>query len=291
MSERNLSAAPSTVALLARAAASAVPGASRLPFVGGGGGQVPAVTLRLDGIRTDRERLATYDRVCGFDLSDALPPTYPHVLAFPLHLALLTDGDFPLAAVGLVHTFNRIVQHRPIAAGEPLDLRVWSTPLEPHPRGRQFSLRTQVRVGGELVWEEISTNLHRGHGDPEAPASEAPPSSQDLPATATWRLREDLGRRYGAVSGDFNPIHMHPLSARLFGFPSAIAHGMWTKARSLAALGPQLPGAFTVEVAFRRPLLLPATVTFGEAREPGRIRFGVRDAELGRSHLDGLLTG
>ena len=92
------------------------------------------------------------------------------------------------------------------------------------------------------------------------------------------------------MSGDFNPIHMHPLSARLFGFPSAIAHGMWTKARSLAALGPQLPGAFTVEVAFRRPLLLPATVTFGEAREPGRIRFGVRDIERGRSHLDGLLT-
>jgi acyl dehydratase len=151
-------------------------------------------------------------------------------------------------------------------------------------------LRTEVRVGGELVWEEISTNLHRGHGDPQAPAPEPPPSSEALPASATWRLRGDLGRRYGAVSGDLNPIHVHQLSARLFGFDSAIAHGMWTKARSLAALGPQLPGAFAVEVAFRRPLLLPATVTFGEAREPGEIRFGVLDAERGSSHLDGLLT-
>jgi acyl dehydratase len=290
MTERSLSAAPSMVTLFARAAASAVPGASRLPFVGGGGGQVPDLTLNRDGALTDRERLAAYDRVCGFDLSNVLPPTYPHILAFPLHLALLTDGDFPFAAIGLVHISNRIVQHRPIQAGERLDLRVWATPLEPHPRGRRFSLRTEVRVGGELVWEEVSTNLHRGHGDPEAPAPEAPPSSEALPASATWRLRGDLGRRYGAVSGDLNPIHIHPLSARLFGFHSAIAHGMWTKARSLAALGPQLPGAFTVEVAFRRPLLLPATVTFGEAREPGEIRFGVRDAERGGSHLDGLLT-
>ena len=92
------------------------------------------------------------------------------------------------------------------------------------------------------------------------------------------------------MSGDLNPIHVHPLRARLFGFPSAIAHGMWTKARCLAALGPQLPGAFTVEVAFRRPILLPATVKFAEAREPGGIRFGVRDAERGTPHLDGLLT-
>ena len=251
---------------------------------------MPDLIRTLDGVLTDRERLAACDRVCGFDLSDLLPPTYPHIVAFPLHLALLTDGDFPLAAVGLVHIVNRIVQHRPIGAGEPLDLRVWSTPLEPHPRGSQFSLCTEVRVAGELVWEEISTNLHRGHGDPEAPAPKGPPSSRELPASATWRLAHDLGRRYGAVSGDFNPIHLHPLSARLFGFPSAIAHGMWTKARSLAALRPQLPGAFAVEVAFRQPLLLPATVTFGEARAAGEIRFGVRDDERGRSHLDGLLS-
>jgi acyl dehydratase len=170
---------------------------------------------------------------------------------------------------------------------------VWATPLEPHPRGRQFTIRTEARVGEELVWEESSTNLSRGKGAGDGSAAKLaePPSSEDLPPTATWRLQGDLGRRYGSVSGDLNPIHVHPLSARVFGFPSAIAHGMWTKARCLAALSTELPAAYTVQVAFRKPILLPATVQFAEAPErSGTIAFGVRDAKRGAVHLDGVVT-
>jgi acyl dehydratase len=149
-----------------------------------------------------------------------------------------------------------------------------------------------VRVGEELVWEEVSTNLKRGSGSADAAKGDEPPSSEELPATATWRLPGDLGRRYGSVSGDLNPIHFHPLTARLFGFPAAIAHGMWTKARCLAALGPRLGGRHTVEVAFKRPILLPATVQFAEAARAGGagIAFGVRDAKRGTPHLDGVVS-
>src|SRR5581483_7020794 len=101
----------------------------------------------------------------GFDLSDVLPATYPHVLAFPLHLSLMTSGTFPVPAIGLVHIANRIVQHRPIPAGERLSLRVWATPLSPHPRGRKFTLRSEAWVGAEKVWEESSLNLARGRRD------------------------------------------------------------------------------------------------------------------------------
>jgi acyl dehydratase len=111
-----------------------------------------------------------------------------------------------------------------------------------------------------------------------------------VPATATWKLPGDLGRQYAGVSGDRNPIHVHPLSAKLFGFPTAIAHGMWTKARCLAALGPRLDETFTADVAFRKPILLPATVKFAEELSDGAIRFGVRDARKGTPHLDGLVS-
>jgi acyl dehydratase len=114
--------------------------------------------------------------------------------------------------------------------------------------------------------------------------------SESLPATATWRLKGDLGRRYASVSGDFNPIHVHPLTARLFGFPTAIAHGMWTAARCLAALGSRLPGALTVQVEFKRPILLPATVVFAEAATGETIAFGVRDAKRDTPHLNGLIS-
>jgi hypothetical protein len=288
--DRELSGTPSMLPLFARAGASMIPLASRLPFIGGGGGEVPSRALALNDVTVDRDRLAVYDRVCGFDLSDTLPPTYVHMLAFPLHLALMTDGAFPVPAIGLVHIANRIVQHRPLLAAERFSLRVWATPIYPHPRGRQFMIRTEARVGDELVWEEASTNLARGRKDDSVAADPAPPSSDDLPASATWKLPGDLGRRYGSVSGDRNPIHVHPLSARLFGYPSAIAHGMWTKARCLAALSSELPTTFSVEVAFKRPILLPATVQFAEGSAGNEIAFGVRDARKATPHLDGIVT-
>ncbi len=301
MTTRELHSSPSMAALFARAGAAMIPGASQLPFVGGGGRDVPDLTLRLTDVEVDGARVGDYDRVCGFALRDVLPPTYPHMLAFPLQLSLMTDPSFPFRAIGLVHIANRITQHRPIRGSERLQIDVSPTPVEDHPRGKQFSLRTEVRVGDELVWEEVSTNLKRGGGSSsgvdgtraKAPAGELP-RAEDLPATATWTLPGDLGRRYASVSGDYNPIHVHPLSARLFGFPSAIAHGMWTKARCLAALEPRLPDAFTVDVAFKKPILLPGKVEFCEASgsEPESgfaIKFGVRDPRKGSSHLDGLV--
>jgi hypothetical protein len=283
---------PAMLPLFARAGAAMIPGASQLPFVGGGGADVPDLTLRLTEAAIDPDRVAAYDRVCGFDLRDTLPATFPHILAFPLQLSLMTDPSFPFGAIGLVHIHNRITQHRPIRTSEKLEIKVWATPVQEHPRGHQFALRSEVRVGEELVWEEISTNLKRGRGSEgaSAPGSELP-SAKDLPATASWSLPGDLGRRYGSVSGDLNPIHMHPLSARLFGFKSAIAHGMWTNARCLAALESRLPDAYTVEVAFKKPIFLPGKVEFCEAAGPGaafNVSFGVRDPRKGSSHLDGL---
>jgi acyl dehydratase len=178
-----------------------------------------------------------------------------------------------------------------------MSIRVWATQLERHPRGRQFSIRTEVSVADEVVWEEVSTNLKRGGGggdssERERQKADGPADGEpdELPTAATWRLPGDLGRRYGAVSGDLNPIHIHPLSARLFGFPTAIAHGMWTKARCLAALESRLPDAFSVEVAFKRPILLPATVAFGEQSDEEGIVFSVRDANKGTPHLTGRVN-
>jgi hypothetical protein len=293
MATRELSSSPSMPALFARAGAAMIPGAAKLPFLGGGGGRdVPDLTLKLTDSSIDPDRLSAYTRVCGFDLRDEAPVTYPHILAFPLQLSLMTDPSFPFPAIGLVHIYNRIVQHRPIKTTEQLEIEVHATPLKDHPRGTQFSLISEVRVGGELVWEEISTNLKRVSGSErggEAPGRELP-KAEDLPATATWTLSGDLGRRYGTVSGDLNPIHVHPLTARLFGFKSAIAHGMWTKARCLGALQARLPDALTVEVAFRKPIFLPGKVEFCEAAQDGAafdVHFGVRDPRNGSSHLDG----
>jgi acyl dehydratase len=305
-----LTSPPSILPLYARAAAPLVPGASLLPFIPGGGGEIPELELELAGVKTDPAALAAYAKVCGFALRDHLPPTYPHVLAFPLQMAVMADGSFPFGAVGLVHVENRLAQRRPIGLGEELTICVRPTKLQPHPKGKTFTLQTVVLAGEEVVWDETSTMLRRGKPDPDTPTPTPTPTGEfalsrdiddkaqtqpgqaleELPASAEWRLGGDLGRRYAAVSGDRNPIHMHALTAKPLGFPAAIAHGMWTKARCLAALESRLPDAFEVEVRFRKPILLPARVEFASSEgDDAEINFSVRDAKRNQPHLDGRI--
>ena len=105
----------------------------------------------------------------------------------------------------------------------------------------------------------------------------------------TWELPPALGRRYAAVSGDRNPIHLSALGAKAFGFPRAIVHGMWTMARCVAALDHRLPDSFTVQASFRAPILLPATVAFGHTDTDEGIRFSVSGPHGQRNHLEGLV--
>jgi hypothetical protein len=222
----------------------------------GRGDAMPADVLTRS-VAIDAGHLTRYAHVCGFALSDRVPPTFPHVLAHPLFLELLAAS--PFSAVGVVHIANRIVQHRPLARGEELELHVSAGPFAPHRRGRTFDFVSEAYAGGELVWEDFSTMLKRGGGDDSLAREEPAP---EPPVTAHWRVADDTGRRYAAVSGDHNPIHLHGLAAKAFGFPRAIAHGMWTKARCVSAL--RLPDSFEVDVKFRKPVLLPSSVTFGE---------------------------
>lgn len=293
---KELGSVPSAAPLYARAALPLVPFASRLPFVAGSAKDVPDVELHVPEVPVDAENLRRYRAVTGFLGSESLPVTYPFALAFPLHMALMTRGDFPFPAVGLVHVRNRIVQHRPIAPDATLDIRVRTSSLQPHPKGRTFDLLTDVSVGGETAWSCVSTIFRRGKPNADAEEKGADPIDAvavDLSTISTteWRVADDTGRRYAAVSGDVNPIHLHPLSAKALGFPRAIAHGMWTKAKALAAIEDLLPDAFSVDVRFQKPILLPATVEFG-AVEPGdgRVGFAVQDAKKAVPHLRGLVS-
>ena len=179
--------------------------------------------------------------MCGFAPSQALPFTYPHMLAFPLHMGIMTDGSFPYPAIGTVHVRNAITRHRPIAPTEILDVSARADNLRAHPKGTVFDLLTTVWAGEETVWESTSTYLRVGKGD-DSVKPEGEPFDLVRAAGTEWRLGGDLGRRYAAVSGDHNPIHLYPLTAKAFGFKRQIAHGMWSKARCVAAFASRMPG-------------------------------------------------
>jgi hypothetical protein len=251
------------------------------------GGELPDTVYTLSGQAIDRAHLAAYNRVCGFRLADELPATYPHLLAFPLQIKLMAGGDFPFPLVGSVHVANRITQARPLRVTDKLDLRVHLENLRDHPRGRQFDMVSEALVDGEVVWTDVSTYLRRGGGDGRVERTER---SEPPKPTALWRVPDDIGRRYGEVSGDRNPIHLYKLTARMFGFPRAIAHGMWTKARCLAAFEGRLPAACTIDVAFKLPVLLPAKVAFTAEERGAGWRFSLSDAKSGKPHLAGEIS-
>ncbi|MBZ4020099.1 MaoC family dehydratase [Streptomyces purpurogeneiscleroticus] len=245
---------------------------------------LPALRLTLPGVRADPARTAAYAEVCGFPAdSPFLPVTYPHILGFPLAARLMSARNFPLPMLGLVHTTIEIVQHAPLYADRPLDLTVYAQELRPHRRGTEAVLVTEARRDGEPVWEDRSTYLARHRT--EDTTSTPPPDGPELPARAEWQLPAGLGRRHAAVSGDYNPIHLHPLTARALGFPRAIAHGMWTVARCAAEAVPADAPALRLTARFRAPVLLPATVTYRSDGQAFRLA-----GESGRKeciHLEG----
>lgn len=253
---------------------------------------LPSRSVVVERHTQDLQSLAAYNRVTGFGITDAVPATWLHVMTFPLQLHLMASKDFPFALSGLVHASNEMTLHRGVAPTETLRLAVWSEHLQPHRKGAAFDLVGQIRVGDELVWEGRSTYLALGKKVP----GEVPPSPPRLEAPTkaagqVWTLPADLGRRYAKVSGDSNPIHLHPLTSMLFGFKRPIIHGMWTHARALSALGPRLPDAFTVKVAFTKPIMLPNRVSYAVAAADDGFSLAVTNSDGSKPYLVGAVTG
>ncbi|MBB5914048.1 acyl dehydratase [Nocardia transvalensis] len=248
---------PKTGNLYLKAALGAVP----LPLVAGRKSEIPDRAIELKGVQVDADNLAAYCHATGLRFGDSLPLTYPFVLTFPLVMQLVVARDFPFVAVGAVHAENVIERTREISVSEPLDFHAHVENLREHPKGLLVDAISEVRVGRELVWRQVTTFLHQqrtslsGGPKPEPKPEETPP-----PPLRTLRVDQAQIHRYAAASGDRNPIHMSALSAKAFGFPRSIAHGMWSAAAILGAIEGRVPAQSTYSVKFGKPILLPATV-------------------------------
>ncbi len=285
-----LTGEPGSLGTLLRAALPAVPVVNQLPGVK----KAPAegftgLTYARTAVEVARPEVEAYAAVCGFPRKDTVPLTYPHLLAFPLHMSIMGDRDFPYQAIGMVHVENTITAHRAIAVGEVVDASTTVGPPRPHAKGALLDLVTTVTSGGEVAWESTSTYLRRGRppeGEPTAGLAIV-----DVPAGGIeWHLPADLGRTYAGVSGDANPIHLYPWTAKALGFRRQIAHGMWTLARSIAAIENRLPDAVTVEVAFKQPVFLPGTVAFASRATDAGLAFALTSPQDGSPHLVGRTT-
>lgn len=245
----------------------------------------PEVTL-------DAADIAAYAKVCGFKPEQGVPLLYPQMLTFPLAMEFFGSEYCPWPAMGTVHLANRVVQHARLNAGDTLRVEMRTGQLLAHEKGQVFNLEFSITRDDALVWEGTQTLLRLGV---KAPVGEAYASvltmDQPLSCQATFSAPADIGRRYGLVSGDMNPIHLSAPSAKLFGFRQAIAHGLWTQARALAAMLPNQPLESAEVVAeFKTPLYLPGRASLWATRrvkgsQPHNALFEVRNAKGDKPHL------
>ena len=255
----------------------------------GPGQTVPRLEATLAPRRPHPGHVRHFRRVADLPDVPDLPLTYPQLMAAPLHLHLLTRPDFPWTAMGLVHTRNVIEQFVPLSTDHALGIRC---ALEGHrevPLGVELDLITEVHTQSGLAWRGVTTMLRRRKGTQGGTKGQHERAGDiATDRVALLRVSEGTGRRYAAVSGDVNPIHLAALSARLFGFPRAIAHGMWSLSRCIGFLGRDLPQPpVRVEVSFKRPVLLPSDVEFSTRRDGDVQRFWLRSPDGTILHLEG----
>lgn len=257
--------------------------------------EIPQWTVRVPSLGFDRQHVAAYNALCGINRADQVAMTYPQVLATPLYLNLMTRPGFPLPLMGLVHVGNRIEARRELRIDENFDVSVSLGASREVRAGLELDLIISFNeLDGDAIWQATMTLLRRGvkrQGEPSSrPPAAAPVSDAGIAQYVAIRAPEDIGRRYARISQDFNPIHLHAASAKLFGFKRAIAHGLWTKARVLAELSPRLAQApRRFDVQFRQPLLLPGRATLRHTPNAGGLDFSLVEANGSKVHLSGTL--
>ncbi|MCH9642686.1 MAG: dehydratase [Actinomycetia bacterium] len=269
---------------LFRAAAGALPLVPR-------GDTLPDRTLSAQELRIDPANVAAYANVTGLRFDDTVPLTYPFALTFPTVMSLVTGFDFPFAAMGSVHLENHITQYRPIAVTDTVDLAVHAENLREHRKGLLVDIVTDVNVGNDTAWHQVTTFLHQQRtslSDEPKPPQEKPPKLG--PPNAVLRITPAEIRRYASVGGDHNPIHTNAIAAKMFGFPTVIAHGMYSAAAVLANIEGQLPDAVKYSVRFAKPVVLPARAGLYVDRAGDGWQLTLRHLSKGYPHLTGSVT-
>ena len=252
---------------------------------------LPRIYVSVSNISLSQDKVAQYSSVCGFDFDGTtLPMTYMYVMAFRLHAVIFTHDGITFPLLGMIHLNNSISQYRMLNVDEKFDIECALTSSTVTDSGLEFDLVSKAFVDGELVWESLSTYLYRiENGKRRIRPPKANAMAWESPEA--WSLADDLGRRYAKASGDYNLIHLHPVLSKRFGFDRVLAHGMWSKARCIAQMMPQIgERPCKVEVAFKLPLLMPADVTFDSEADEDDLVFELRDKRGRRPHLSGKIS-
>lgn len=220
--------------------------------------------LKYVGATFDADTISEYRKAASLGEGQGVPATYVFVMSFPLVMKLFTSPQFPMPVVGAVHLSNTIEFFTDLNVGDIVDIRVRAENFVSRSKGTCADVVTELVSAGQVVASQVSTFLFASKLNLPQPDGSTTRVESVVPAGESTHygsieVDQDIISRYGKVSGDINPIHMSAIAAKAFGFPTSIAHGMWTAA-ALTGTIQQPAGAFVHTVKFGKPVLLPATL-------------------------------
>ena len=222
-----------------------------------------AVTWR--SFRFPKAKVKRYAKLCNLNLEqDWVPLLFPHSFFGPLHLRLITDSSFPERVLGSVHVRNHVMQHEPLSLQQNYSAKITTTQFRRRPQGLEVDIRTDIRLGKKLCWQSISTILFRkdfSELDEPSQLEQSLTKISDRRHLGGFQIPKAVGKQFGMLTKDLNPIHMSRHLARQFGFKRDICHGMWAVGRTLDMIQAiDYTQPVRNDVAFKGPMFIGSEI-------------------------------
>lgn len=253
--------------------------------------------IRLKNYRIDPNLVDDYRRVCEYNEyhENLIPTAFLQTLFIGILGKYITSSYFPFNPLGLIQIYQSFEQMEPVTTDDSLDLSCRLSTIRKTDKGIETDFELQVEIDNEIIWQGVSRYLSRT--GKKAGTKKKPVDDIQMPKMATIHIPAGTGRKYANVSRDYNPHHLYPVLAKLFGFKTAIAHGMYSLSRVLAHMGEHfdLSNGYRVETWFKLPVFMPAItrlcweIPIDETDQAPVINFELRDDKKGLPHLKGSI--
>jgi len=240
-------------------------------------GELPALVERWHALRIDRAHLAAFRQATGNPGETAISILYPHVLGFRLQMALLTRPRFPLPIWNALQIRNRLIRHRHIDPDAVFDLETRTGACRRVDKGLEVDLHSRLEQAGDCVWESVVSYFYRGRISPALAASPAPraPELAASDVLAQLRMPSRGGWRFGALTGDYNGLHLSDWYARRFGFRAASLHPQRAAGICLAKLRGPSSAAQRLDLWIKGPVFYGSAATLHADLSGDALGFGL----------------
>jgi len=276
--------------------------------------RIPESLTTVEGIASewfsfsiDEAHVEQFKQVVGGASNPGVPISYLQCYLNAMPMNMLTARNFPLNVLGSVHESSSIESHKNVSLVSKLTAtsNMNSAVLLSNKKDWLFKHVTTVtddEADGEVVmtltneFRVLNPERNKVKVEGGKPASVSYDAESGWSKVGAWDYPVDTGRSYAGLNGDINPIHLFPITAKLFGYKSCISHGMYSvcklmaEGEGVASAVQSSGGKMKISARFTRPTFLPAEVEAWK-NGSGEFVFGVRDKEgVLKETVKGLIT-